>query len=240
MSIYFYYLTIVGNIFAVSSSLFVGKAGPLVHTGAIVSSLLAQYAGLFIPIILTGASYGRLVGISTVAMCVVLLELTDNLLLLPMMMLRTSRKCDLIEDLQFSEEEMEMFLDLHPFTNFSPYTVVETMSLAKALVLFREVGMRHLLVIPKINSYVCVAKFILVIYAACCLITELASCWYIDEAQFHGRTCVSFTSFTFESQTEKIKNPTAPSVLSLLIISARQLPELVFRSMFLYHDFSCL
>ncbi|KAM7264756.1 hypothetical protein ACFE04_002439 [Oxalis oulophora] len=361
---------------------------------SILSIGLVIPAGLFIPIILTGASYGRLVGMlfgkysslnnglfavlgaaalvggclrSTVAMCVVLLELTDNLLLLPMMMLvilisktvadifngnsfdiiikikgfpylrshepymrqlmvkdvvtgplqifngiekvgnlvhvlrttkhngfpvidepplseapvlhglilrahlisllkkkpftstpqamsdenfrlfssydfiqRTSRKCDLIEDLQFSEEEMEMFLDLHPFTNSSPYTVVETMSLAKALVLFREVGLRHLLVIPKINSYVCVAKFILVIYTARCLITELASCWYIDEAQFHGRTCVSFTSFTFESQTEKIKNPTAPSVLSLLIISSRQLPELVFRSMFLYHDFSCL
>ena len=42
-----------------------------------------------------------------------------------------------------------MYVDLHPFTNTSPYTVVETMSLAKALVLFREVGLRHLLVVPK-------------------------------------------------------------------------------------------
>ncbi|PQP97397.1 putative chloride channel-like protein CLC-g [Prunus yedoensis var. nudiflora] len=47
---------------------------------------------------------------------------------------------------------MEMFIDLHPFTNASPYTVVETMSLAKALILFREVGLRHLLVIPKIST----------------------------------------------------------------------------------------
>ncbi|CAK9156483.1 unnamed protein product [Ilex paraguariensis] len=47
---------------------------------------------------------------------------------------------------------MEMFIDLHPFTNASPYTVVETMSLAKALILFREVGLRHLLVIPKISG----------------------------------------------------------------------------------------
>lgn len=55
-----------------------------------------------------------------------------------------------IEEVELFEEEMEMFLDLHPFTNASPYTVVDTMSLAKALILFREVGLRHLLVIPKI------------------------------------------------------------------------------------------
>ncbi|GFQ01056.1 putative chloride channel-like protein clc-g [Phtheirospermum japonicum] len=43
---------------------------------------------------------------------------------------------DRIDDINLSEEEMEMFVDLHPFTNASPYTVVETMSLAKALILF--------------------------------------------------------------------------------------------------------
>ncbi|XVE63665.1 hypothetical protein DITRI_Ditri07aG0038000 [Diplodiscus trichospermus] len=57
---------------------------------------------------------------------------------------------DKIEDIELTEEEMGMFLDLHPFTNASPHTVVETMSLAKALILFRQVGLRHLLVIPKI------------------------------------------------------------------------------------------
>ncbi|KAK3007418.1 hypothetical protein RJ639_015191 [Escallonia herrerae] len=59
---------------------------------------------------------------------------------------------DRIEDIELTEEEMEMFIDLHPFSNASPYTVVETMSLAKALTLFREVGLRHLLVIPKISG----------------------------------------------------------------------------------------
>ncbi|CAK9153195.1 unnamed protein product [Ilex paraguariensis] len=59
---------------------------------------------------------------------------------------------DKIQDIELTEEEMEMFIDLHPFTNASPYTVVETMSLAKALILFREVGLRHLLVIPKISG----------------------------------------------------------------------------------------
>lgn len=65
---------------------------------------------------------------------------------------RGSGHLDRIEDIELSEEEMDMFLDLHPFTNASPYTVVETMSLAKALILFREVGLRHLLVIPKISG----------------------------------------------------------------------------------------
>lgn len=61
---------------------------------------------------------------------------------------------DKIEDIELSDEEMEMFMDLHPFTNGTPYTVVETMSLAKALVLFREVGLRHLLVVPKVPGRV--------------------------------------------------------------------------------------
>ncbi|KAL5783436.1 hypothetical protein ACOSP7_008465 [Xanthoceras sorbifolium] len=65
---------------------------------------------------------------------------------------RGSGSVDNIEDIDISSEEMEMFLDLHPFTNASPYTVVETMSLAKALTLFRQVGLRHLLVISKLSG----------------------------------------------------------------------------------------
>ncbi|CAA0840036.1 Chloride channel protein CLC-c [Striga hermonthica] len=57
-----------------------------------------------------------------------------------------------IEDLDLSEEEMEMYVDLHPITNTSPYMVVETMSLAKAALLFRELGLRHLCVVPKKNG----------------------------------------------------------------------------------------
>ncbi|EPS73799.1 hypothetical protein M569_00956, partial [Genlisea aurea] len=57
---------------------------------------------------------------------------------------------DGVEEMELSTEEMDMFVDLHPFANTSPYTVVETMSLAKALTLFRELGLRHLLVIPTI------------------------------------------------------------------------------------------
>lgn len=54
-----------------------------------------------------------------------------------------------LEDLDIEEEEMEMYVDLHPITNTSPYTVVETMSLAKAAILFRQVGLRHMCVVPK-------------------------------------------------------------------------------------------
>lgn len=67
---------------------------------------------------------------------------------------------DKVEDLQLTNEEMDMFIDLHPFCNTSPYTVVETMSLAKALMLFREVGLRHLLVIPKISGRIPVVGII--------------------------------------------------------------------------------
>ncbi|MBA0860419.1 hypothetical protein Goshw_017584 [Gossypium schwendimanii] len=54
-----------------------------------------------------------------------------------------------LEDLDIKDEEMDMYVDLHPITNTSPYTVVETMSLAKAAVLFRQLGLRHMCVVPK-------------------------------------------------------------------------------------------
>ncbi|KAF3444191.1 hypothetical protein FNV43_RR13881 [Rhamnella rubrinervis] len=54
-----------------------------------------------------------------------------------------------LEDLDIAEEEMDMYIDLHPIANTSTYTVVETMSLAKAAILFRQLGLRHMCVIPK-------------------------------------------------------------------------------------------
>ncbi|GAB4847963.1 hypothetical protein Ancab_027025 [Ancistrocladus abbreviatus] len=51
-----------------------------------------------------------------------------------------------------SKDEMEMYVDLHPFTNTTPYTVVEDMSAAKAMVLFRQVALRHLLIVPKYQA----------------------------------------------------------------------------------------
>ncbi|KAJ4831123.1 hypothetical protein Tsubulata_000654 [Turnera subulata] len=57
-----------------------------------------------------------------------------------------------IEEVFVSRDEMEMYVDLHPLTNTTPYTVMESMSVAKALVLFRQVGLRHLLVVPKYEA----------------------------------------------------------------------------------------
>ncbi|XP_078173012.1 chloride channel protein CLC-c-like isoform X1 [Carex rostrata] len=54
-----------------------------------------------------------------------------------------------LQDLEITDEEMEMYVDMHPIVNTSPYTVSETMSLAKAQVLFRALGLRHLCVVPK-------------------------------------------------------------------------------------------
>uniref|UniRef100_A0A7C8Z5I1 Chloride channel protein n=1 Tax=Opuntia streptacantha TaxID=393608 RepID=A0A7C8Z5I1_OPUST len=54
-----------------------------------------------------------------------------------------------LEDITITEEEMGMYVDLHPITNTSPYTVVETMSLAKAQILFRQLALRHMCVVPK-------------------------------------------------------------------------------------------
>ncbi|KAI5003489.1 hypothetical protein ZWY2020_030649 [Hordeum vulgare] len=54
-----------------------------------------------------------------------------------------------VSELRLTEEEMDMYVDLHPITNRSPYTVVENMSLAKAAVLFRDLGLRHMCVVPR-------------------------------------------------------------------------------------------
>ncbi|KAF8399937.1 hypothetical protein HHK36_015808 [Tetracentron sinense] len=57
-----------------------------------------------------------------------------------------------IEEVAVTKDEMEMYVDLHPLTNTTPYTVVESMSVAKAMVLFRQVGLRHLLIVPKYQA----------------------------------------------------------------------------------------
>lgn len=57
-----------------------------------------------------------------------------------------------IEEIRVTKDEMEMFVDLHPLTNTTPHTVVESMSVAKAMVLFRQVGLRHMLIIPKYQA----------------------------------------------------------------------------------------
>ncbi|KAG9157749.1 hypothetical protein Leryth_017855 [Lithospermum erythrorhizon] len=57
-----------------------------------------------------------------------------------------------IEEIAVTKDEMEMYVDLHPLTNTTPFTVVESISVAKALVLFRQVGLRHLLILHKYQA----------------------------------------------------------------------------------------
>jgi chloride channel 7 len=57
-----------------------------------------------------------------------------------------------VEGIELSAEEEEMLLDIHEVSNTSPYTVVETMSLSKAYTLFRQLGLRHLCVVPRTSE----------------------------------------------------------------------------------------
>lgn len=56
------------------------------------------------------------------------------------------------EEATVTKAEMDMYVDLHPLTNTTPFTVLESLSVAKALTLFRQVGLRHLLIIPKYQA----------------------------------------------------------------------------------------
>ncbi|KAH7447178.1 hypothetical protein KP509_01G095400 [Ceratopteris richardii] len=59
-----------------------------------------------------------------------------------------------IHDIHLSPEEMELYIDLEPFVNPSPYIVPEDMSLTKVYNLFRQLGLRHVLVVPRPSEVV--------------------------------------------------------------------------------------
>ncbi|KAJ6806239.1 chloride channel protein CLC-d isoform X3 [Iris pallida] len=54
-----------------------------------------------------------------------------------------------IEDIYLTEDEKGMYLDLAPFLNPCPYIVPEDMSLSKVYNLFRQLGLRHIFVVPR-------------------------------------------------------------------------------------------
>lgn len=54
-----------------------------------------------------------------------------------------------VTDVYLTPEELEMYLDLEPFVNPSPYIVPEDMSLTKVYNLFRQLGLRHVFVVPR-------------------------------------------------------------------------------------------
>ncbi|XP_073006449.1 chloride channel protein CLC-d isoform X2 [Typha latifolia] len=59
-----------------------------------------------------------------------------------------------IEEIYLTGGEMEMYLDLAPFLNPSPYIVPEDMSLAKVYNLFRQLGLRHIFVVPRASRVI--------------------------------------------------------------------------------------
>lgn len=59
-----------------------------------------------------------------------------------------------IDDIHLSSDDLEMYIDLAPFLNPSPYVVPEDMSLSKAYNLFRQLGLRHILVVPRASRVI--------------------------------------------------------------------------------------
>ncbi|XP_047315307.1 chloride channel protein CLC-d-like isoform X2 [Impatiens glandulifera] len=59
-----------------------------------------------------------------------------------------------IEDIHLSSDDMEMYIDLAPLANPSPYIVPEDMSLTKVYNIFRQLGLRHIFVVPRASHVV--------------------------------------------------------------------------------------
>lgn len=59
-----------------------------------------------------------------------------------------------IDDIHLSSDDLEMYIDLAPFLNPSPYVVPEDMSLTKVYNLFRQLGLRHIFVVPRASRVV--------------------------------------------------------------------------------------
>ncbi|GMJ05487.1 chloride channel D [Hibiscus trionum] len=59
-----------------------------------------------------------------------------------------------INDIYLSSDDLEMYIDLAPFLNPSPYVVPEDMSLTKVYNLFRQLGLRHIFVVPRASRVI--------------------------------------------------------------------------------------
>uniref|UniRef100_A0A5B6Z8H8 Chloride channel protein n=1 Tax=Davidia involucrata TaxID=16924 RepID=A0A5B6Z8H8_DAVIN len=59
-----------------------------------------------------------------------------------------------IDDIHLSPDDLEMYIDLAPFVNPSPYLVPEDMSLTKVYNLFRQLGLRHIFVVPRASRVI--------------------------------------------------------------------------------------
>ncbi|KAH7858125.1 hypothetical protein Vadar_020268 [Vaccinium darrowii] len=59
-----------------------------------------------------------------------------------------------IHDIRLGPDDLEMYIDLAPFVNRSPYIVPEDMSLTKVYNLFRQLGLRHIFVVPRASRVI--------------------------------------------------------------------------------------
>ncbi|XP_022762057.1 chloride channel protein CLC-d-like isoform X5 [Durio zibethinus] len=59
-----------------------------------------------------------------------------------------------INDIHLSSDDLEMYIDLAPFLNPSPYIVPEDMSLTKVYNIFRQLGLRHIFVVPRASRVI--------------------------------------------------------------------------------------
>ncbi|XP_026438289.1 chloride channel protein CLC-d-like isoform X1 [Papaver somniferum] len=59
-----------------------------------------------------------------------------------------------IRDIHLTSDDLEMYIDLAPFLNPSPYVVPEDMSLTKVYNLFRQLGLRHIFVVPRASRVI--------------------------------------------------------------------------------------
>ncbi|XP_020258097.1 chloride channel protein CLC-d isoform X2 [Asparagus officinalis] len=59
-----------------------------------------------------------------------------------------------IDQIHLTDDEKEMYLDLSPFLNPCPYIVPEDMSLSKVYNLFRQLGLRHIFVVPRASHVI--------------------------------------------------------------------------------------
>ncbi|GAV74798.1 CBS domain-containing protein/Voltage_CLC domain-containing protein [Cephalotus follicularis] len=59
-----------------------------------------------------------------------------------------------IEDIHLTTDDLEMYIDLAPFLNPSPYVVPEDMSLTKVYNIFRQLGLRHIFVVPRASRVI--------------------------------------------------------------------------------------
>lgn len=65
-----------------------------------------------------------------------------------------SSKGKSIDEIHLDSDDVDMYIDLAPFLNPSPYVVPEDMSLTKVYNLFRQLGLRHLLVVPRASHVI--------------------------------------------------------------------------------------